>query len=129
MTVVNKLDRQARDASDLLDEIEQSLALDVTPASWPIGMGHNFLGTYDLFADALLSLERGVHDSTTGRPSAVTASMTANCARRPRLHDRASERCNGLDDRQLPRLLPEAAHPTTREGEMAKGLCPPPTRI
>jgi peptide chain release factor 3 len=24
---------------DLLDEIEQGLALDVTPASWPIGMG------------------------------------------------------------------------------------------
>src|SRR6266404_5475332 len=38
----------------LLDEIEQSLALDVTPASWPIGMGRDFLGAYDLFADALL---------------------------------------------------------------------------
>jgi peptide chain release factor 3 len=42
---------------DLIDEIEQSLALDVSPASWPIGMRHNFLGTYDLFADALLMLE------------------------------------------------------------------------
>jgi hypothetical protein len=44
------------------DEIEQSLALDVTPASWPIGMGRDFLGTYDFFADALLLFERGVHD-------------------------------------------------------------------
>src|SRR5882757_6354954 len=45
---------RARDPFDLLNEIEQSLALDVTPASWPIGMGRDFLGTYDLFADALL---------------------------------------------------------------------------
>ena len=58
ITFVNKLDRE-------LDEIEQSLALDVTPASWPIGMGRDFLGTYDLFADALLVFERGVHDRIT----------------------------------------------------------------
>ena len=62
ITFVNKLDREARDPFDLLDEIEQSLALDVTPASWPIGMGRDFLGTYDLFDDALLLFERGVHD-------------------------------------------------------------------
>ena len=54
MTFVNKLDREGHDPFDLLDEIEQSLALDVTPASWPIGMGRDFLGTYDLFADALI---------------------------------------------------------------------------
>ena len=34
----------------------------MTPAFWPIGMGRDFLGTYDLFADALLLFERGVHD-------------------------------------------------------------------
>src|SRR5260370_19105951 len=52
ITFVNKLDREGRDPFDLLDEIEESLALDVTPASWPIGMGRDFLGSYDLFADA-----------------------------------------------------------------------------
>jgi peptide chain release factor 3 len=62
ITFVNKLDREARDPFDRLDEIEQSLALDVTPASWPIGMGRDFLGTYDLFGDALLLFERRVHD-------------------------------------------------------------------
>jgi len=35
ITFVNELDREGRDPSDPLDEIEQSLALDVTPASWP----------------------------------------------------------------------------------------------
>jgi hypothetical protein len=78
ITFVNKLDREGRDSFDLLDEIEQALALDVTPASWPIGIGRDFLGTYDLFADALLLFERGVHDRVTkpircdglGRPRA-----------------------------------------------------------
>ena len=45
ITFVNKLDREGRAPFDLLDEIEQSLALDVTPASWPIGMGRDFIGT------------------------------------------------------------------------------------
>src|SRR5262245_35310000 len=39
ITFVNKLDREARDPFDLLDEIEQGLALDVATTSWPIGMG------------------------------------------------------------------------------------------
>jgi peptide chain release factor 3 len=42
ITFVNKLDREGRDPFDLLDEIEQTLALDVAPASWPIGMGRDF---------------------------------------------------------------------------------------
>jgi len=44
ITFVNELDREGRDPFDLSDEIE--LALDVTPASWPIGIGRDFLGTY-----------------------------------------------------------------------------------
>lgn len=38
-TFINKLDREGRDPFDLLGEIGQSLALDATPVSWPIGMG------------------------------------------------------------------------------------------
>src|SRR5213595_866205 len=44
VTFINKLDRESRDPFELLDEIEQTLALDVTPATWPIGMGQGFLG-------------------------------------------------------------------------------------
>jgi peptide subunit release factor RF-3 len=55
ITFINKLDREARDPFDLLDEFEQALALDVPPASWPIGMGRDFLGTYDLFAGSLFA--------------------------------------------------------------------------
>src|SRR6202166_277076 len=62
ITFINKLDREARDPFDLIDEIQQTLALDTTPASWPIGMGRDFLGSYDLFQDSLLLFERGLHD-------------------------------------------------------------------
>jgi len=102
VTFINKLDREGRDPFDLIDEIEQTLALDATPASWPIGMGRDFLGSYDLFGDALLLFERG-------------------------LGDRVVEpiRCRGLDDPELPRRLPEAAIAKLREDvEMARGLCP-----
>jgi peptide chain release factor 3 len=44
MTFVNKLDREARDPFELLDEIADRLALDVAPMNWPIGMGRNFRG-------------------------------------------------------------------------------------
>ena len=39
ITFINKIDREGRDPFELLDEIEKTLALDVAPARWPIGMG------------------------------------------------------------------------------------------
>jgi len=103
ITFVNKLDREGRDPFDLMDEIERLLALDVTPASWPIGMGRDFLGTYDLFADALLLFARGAGERVT-----------------------EPLRCSGLDDPRLAEHLPEAALGKLREEvEMARGLCPP----
>lgn len=51
---INKLDREGRDAFDLLDEVEQKLGLNVTPMSWPIGMGQDFQGVYNLEDDKLL---------------------------------------------------------------------------
>ncbi len=103
ITFINKLDREARDPFDLLDEIERTLALDVTPASWPIGMGRDFLGTYDLFHDALLLFERGAGERVT-----------------------EPVRCEGLDDPKLATLLPAAALAKLREEvAMARGLCPP----
>src|SRR5699024_10452619 len=42
-------DREGRDAFDLLDEIEQKLQLKVTPLSYPIGMGYDFKGIYNIW--------------------------------------------------------------------------------
>ena len=44
---INKLDREGKDAFDLLDEIEQKLKLKVCPLSFPIGMGYDFTGIYN----------------------------------------------------------------------------------
>jgi peptide chain release factor 3 len=46
---VNKLDREGKDTFDLLDEIESKLDMQVTPLSWPIGMGQHFKGVYSIF--------------------------------------------------------------------------------
>lgn len=46
---INKLDREGRDPFDLLDEIEEKLAIKVRPLSWPISMGKTFKGVYNLY--------------------------------------------------------------------------------
>ena len=46
---INKLDREGKDAFDLLDEIEQKLGLQVVPMSFPIGMGYDFKGIYNIW--------------------------------------------------------------------------------
>ena len=46
---INKMDREGKDAFELLDEIEQKLGLHVTPLSFPIGMGYDFKGIYNMW--------------------------------------------------------------------------------
>ena len=58
MTFVNKMDREARDPLEVLDEIADKLALDVAPVNWPIGMGRNFKGVADLADDRIVLLDR-----------------------------------------------------------------------
>lgn len=102
MTFINKMDREARDPFELISEIETALALDVTPASWPIGMGRDFLGCYDLLRDRLLLMDRSQGDVVD-----------------------AGIECRGLDDPQLDALLPAPALARLREEvEMARGLMP-----
>ncbi|MBL9057687.1 MAG: GTP-binding protein, partial [Rhodobacteraceae bacterium] len=58
LTFCNKMDRESRDTFDIIDEIQENLAIDVTPASWPIGMGREFIGAYDLLHDRLEIMDR-----------------------------------------------------------------------
>ncbi len=53
MTFINKLDREGRDAIDLLDEVESSLGIRCAPISWPIGMGKRFKGVYHIENDTV----------------------------------------------------------------------------
>ncbi len=58
LTFCNKMDREARDTFEIIDEIQQELQLDVCPASWPIGQGREFLGCYDMLGDRLELMDR-----------------------------------------------------------------------
>ena len=46
-TFINKMDRDARDTFDLLDDIENELGIATCPVNWPIGSGKEFRGVYD----------------------------------------------------------------------------------
>lgn len=46
-TFINKMDRDARDTFELLDEIENVLGIHTCPMNWPIGSGKEFKGVYD----------------------------------------------------------------------------------
>jgi len=57
---VNKMDRDIRDPIELLDEIEEVLDIQAAPVNWPIGMGKEFRGVYNLYTDT-------IHRYTPGR--------------------------------------------------------------
>ncbi len=50
---INKLDREGKDGFELLDEIETKLGLTTVPMSWPIGMGQDFTGVYNVYEKQL----------------------------------------------------------------------------
>jgi peptide chain release factor 3 len=53
ITFVNKVDREGRSVFDTLDEVADALALDVSPMSWPVGMGGTFEGVLDLASNRI----------------------------------------------------------------------------
>ncbi len=62
VTFINKVDREGRDPFDLLDEVEKTLALDATPLTWPIGMGRDLKGVYDLMRGRVILFDPGRGD-------------------------------------------------------------------
>ena len=62
-TFINKMDREARDPFDLLDELEHEFGIMTYPMNWPIGCGQKFRGVYDRDKRAILSFD----DSHRGR--------------------------------------------------------------
>src|SRR5688572_21833683 len=53
ITFVNKMDREVREPMDLVDEIERTLGMPVVPCTWPVGMGKQFKGVFDLMRDSM----------------------------------------------------------------------------
>ena len=54
-TFINKMDRDANDTFDLLDEIEKELGIATCPINWPIGSGKKFRGVYDRNTNKILT--------------------------------------------------------------------------
>jgi peptide chain release factor 3 len=59
MTLVNKMDREAKDPFELIDEIEQELSLPCSVYTWPVGMGRDFKGVYDLHNHCMRLFDAG----------------------------------------------------------------------
>ncbi len=102
LTFCNKMDRESRDTFEIIDEIQENLAIDVTPASWPIGQGRDFIGCYDLMNDRLELMDRADRNKV-----AETVQI------------------NGLDDPKLADHVPADLIDQMREEiEMARELLP-----
>lgn len=68
-TFINKMDRDANDTFDLLDEIEKELGIATCPINWPIGSGKEFKGVYDrntkrvlTFSDTMKGTKEGIEN-------------------------------------------------------------------
>jgi len=61
-TFINKLDRDTRDPIEVLDEIETILGIRCAPINWPLGMGKEFKGVYNLYTDTIHVYEQGQSD-------------------------------------------------------------------
>ena len=97
-TFINKLDREGRDAIDLLDEVEDILKIKCAPMTWPIGMGKRFKGVYHLYADKV-SLFSGADNL-----KATVGTMIS-----------------GIDNPELDELLGQQAAELREEIELVKG--------
>ena len=59
---INKLDREGKDAFDLIDEIEIKLNLNVIPLTFPIGMGYDFKGIFNIWENKIELISDGNND-------------------------------------------------------------------
>ena len=99
MTFINKIDREGRNPFELMDEISDKLALDTTPVNWPVGMGGELRGIFDLQTNRLLPYRRDA---------------------------RGDGETVEIGDNAIADLVPEAQLQTLKEeAELAREGCPP----
>ncbi|MGE3249423.1 MAG: peptide chain release factor 3 [Hyphomonadaceae bacterium] len=79
-TFINKMDREARDPFELLDEVHDKLAMDTAPIFWPAGSGLRFRGMLDLASQQFLSFKRPDADDPSLRPAERVSIESAHFA-------------------------------------------------
>ncbi|SKA74467.1 peptide chain release factor 3 [Desulfobaculum bizertense] len=101
ISFINKLDRDGRDPFDLINDIEEHLNIECAPMTWPIGMGLDFRGTYNIATKTL-----HLFDSNRG--------------------DRIQEGTTiSLDDPRLDEILGEQAAQIRDDVELIQGAANP----
>lgn len=60
LSFINKMDRDIRDPIDVMDEIESVLNIAAAPINWPLGMGKEFKGVYNLYTDTVHVYQSGM---------------------------------------------------------------------
>jgi peptide chain release factor 3 len=80
ITFVNKMDREVRDPIDLVDEIERTLGMPVVPCTWPVGMGKEFKGVFDLRSDSMRVFRAGADRVTDDE--VIQGASNPECAAR-----------------------------------------------
>ena len=98
-TFINKLDREGRDAIDLLDEVEEVLKIRCAPITWPIGMGKRFKGVYHIEQDRVYLYQQGGDSSKRQEAKEI----------------------NGLDNPLLDEVLGSQAEELREEIELVQG--------
>ena len=76
-TFINKLDRDANDTFELLDEIEKELGIATCPINWPIGSGKGFKGVYDRETRKIVTFQ----DTEKGTKEGITHSFDLDDAK------------------------------------------------
>ncbi len=102
ITFINKIDREGLDPFELLDEIQDKLALDLVPLVWPIGMGGEFHGCFDIPNSKFLT-------STEGKGGVCDTVV----------------QCTGVDDKVLDEAVDDVLLASVRENvELAQAAYP-----
>jgi peptide chain release factor 3 len=60
LAFINKMDRDVRDPVEVLDEIESVLKIKAAPINWPLGMGKELKGVYNLYTDTVHVYQQGM---------------------------------------------------------------------
>ncbi len=108
ITFINKMDRESRDPFEILDEVEEKLALDTAPLTWPVGRSKTFCGAYHLSAGAFRGSDTQVE--------AIVQDATAVAGNLPE-----NERENFIEELELAR---EACRPFDQQSFLEGHMTP-----
>ncbi|MGF9565389.1 peptide chain release factor 3 [Neorhizobium sp. JUb45] len=108
ITFINKMDRESRDIFEILDEVEEKLALDTAPITWPIGRSKSFCGSYQLATNKVRGPDSEEAVAVNG-PQAVADRLPEN------------ERAAFVDEVELAR---EACRPFDRQAFLEGHMTP-----